>query len=164
MSLLPRKSVLALAAVIDIGITARPQPLSANALATRHRLPSRYLEPVLQRLVREGILDGKRGPQGGYILARDPPVITAGDILRVAGLLLEGEDQWNSESSPLLTKVVGPALAEAERAFLTALSRISLDDLMRLGVVCDSNEEAVDAIEETDGPLERQPSEHPHGD
>ena len=117
MSLLPRKSVLALAAVIDIGITARPQPLSANALATRHRLPARYLEPVLQRLVREGILDGRRGPQGGYMLARDPPVITAGDVLRVAGLLLEGEDQWDTESSPLLTKVVGPALAEAERAF-----------------------------------------------
>src|SRR5437016_3780071 len=80
MSLLPRKSFIALAAVIDIGLTACPQPLNANALAARHRLPARYLESVLQRLVREGILDAKRGPQGGYTLGRDLPVTTVGDI------------------------------------------------------------------------------------
>jgi hypothetical protein len=94
------------------------------------------------------------------MLARDPPVITAGEVLRVAGLLLEGEDQWNAESSPLLTKVVGPALAEAERAFLTALSRISLDDLMRLGVVWCPDEEPGGMLG-ADGQLEPQPSGDP---
>ena len=62
MPLLPRKGVLAIAAVIDIALHARGRPVAAKALASRHRLPPRHLEPVLQALVRHGILKGVRGP------------------------------------------------------------------------------------------------------
>jgi len=54
--------VLAIAAVIDVAINARARPVSAKSLAARHRLPPRHLEPVLQALVRDGILKGVRGP------------------------------------------------------------------------------------------------------
>src|SRR5579883_2442154 len=69
MSLLPQKGLLAIAAVIDVAIYARGQPVAAKALASRHRLPPRHLEPVLQALVRQGVLKGVRGPRGGYELA-----------------------------------------------------------------------------------------------
>src|SRR6516225_2050682 len=82
MQLLPRKGALAIAAVIDIAINARGRPVAAKSLATRHRLPPRHLEPVLQALVRHGILKGTRGPRGGYELAREQRRITADDILR----------------------------------------------------------------------------------
>ena len=85
MPLLPRKGVLAVTAVIDIALHARGRPVAAKALATRHRLPPRHLEPVLQALVRHGILKGIRGPRGGYELARDQRSITAEEILRAAG-------------------------------------------------------------------------------
>ena len=156
MSCLSRKSALALAAIIDIGLTARPQPLNANALAARHGLPARYLEPVLQRLVRQGILDARRGPQGGYTLARDLPPITAGDVLRVAGLLEDGPGEWSPQSSPLLTNVVAPALAEAEHAFSDALSRIRLEDLMRLGSAWRANEKTDREIRTTAENLESE--------
>jgi len=71
MPLMSRKGILAIAAVIDVAINARSQPVSAKALAARHKLPPRHLEPVLQALVREGILRGVRGPHGGYELARE---------------------------------------------------------------------------------------------
>lgn len=71
MPLLLRKGVLAIAAVIDVAIQAQGYPVSAKALAARHGLPPRHLEPVLQALVRYGILKGIRGPRGGYELARD---------------------------------------------------------------------------------------------
>jgi Rrf2 family iron-sulfur cluster assembly transcriptional regulator len=103
MPLLPRKGVLAITAVIDIALNARGRPVAAKALATRHRLPPRHLEPVLQALVRHGILKGIRGPRGGYELA-------------VAGSLL-------------LNKVVMPALGAAEDAFSAALARINVEDL-----------------------------------
>ena len=48
MPLLPRKGVLAIAAVIDIALNARGRPVAAKSLASRHRLPPRHLEPVLQ--------------------------------------------------------------------------------------------------------------------
>jgi len=52
MQLLPRKRILAIAAVIDIALQGRSGPVAAKALASRHRLPPRHLEPVLQALVR----------------------------------------------------------------------------------------------------------------
>jgi Rrf2 family transcriptional regulator, iron-sulfur cluster assembly transcription factor len=130
MPLLPRKGILAIAAVIDIALHAHGRPVAAKALATRHRLPPRHLEPVLQALVRHGILKGIRGPRGGYELAREQRRITADDILRAAGTVDDIGEAPHS-GSPLLSQVVVPALAQAERAFSTALSRISIEDLVR---------------------------------
>src|SRR5438128_706888 len=82
--LLPRKGILAIAAVLDIALHADGQPMAAKKLATRHRLPARHLEPVLQALVRKGVLKGVRGPRGGYALAREQRRISADDIVRAA--------------------------------------------------------------------------------
>jgi Rrf2 family protein len=130
MPLLPRKGVLAIAAVIDIAINARGRPVAAKALANRHHLPPRHLEPVLQALVRHGILKGIRGPRGGYELAREQRRITADDILRAAGTAEENDEPQQIDST-LLSKVVVPALTQAEQAFSTALGRINVEELTR---------------------------------
>jgi len=130
MPLLPRKAILAIAAVIDVALNAGGRPVAARALATRQRLPPRHLEPVLQALVRHGILKGIRGPRGGYELAREQRRITADDILRAAGTADDVEDMPLAESH-LLSKVVMPALTQAERAFSVALTRINLEDLVQ---------------------------------
>lgn len=106
------------------------QPISAKTLAARHGLPPRHLEPVLQALVRCGILRGIRGPRGGYELARDRRRVTANDILRAAGTVEEGE-QLTHQGSDLLLKIVLPAMANAEYEFGIALSRINLEDMAR---------------------------------
>ena len=130
MLLLPRKGILAIAAVIDIALHARGRPVAARALATRHRLPPRHLEPVLQALVRHGILKGIRGPRGGYELAREQRRITADDILRAAGTIDE-IDAPPINGSNLLEQVVIPALTQAEQAFSAALARINIEELAR---------------------------------
>jgi Rrf2 family protein len=130
MPLLPRKGVLAIAAVIDIGLNARGRPVAAKALASRHRLPPRHLEPVLQALVRQGVLKGIRGPRGGYELAREARRITADDILRAVGTVDEAEDAPLTKSS-LLAEVVMPALSRAEVAFSASLAHINVEDLVR---------------------------------
>ena len=130
MPLLSRKGILAIAAVIDVAINGRRRPVSAKALAARHKLPPRHLEPVLQALVREGILRGVRGPHGGYELAREHKRISAEDILRAAASTEENGDT-ELPGSALVTNVVQPALLEAERQFSTALSRINLEDMAK---------------------------------
>jgi Rrf2 family protein len=128
MSLLPHKGLLAIAAVIDVALNARERPVSARKLAARHNLPPRHLEPVLQALVRAGILKGIRGPRGGYQLGRERRRITAEDILRAAQSL-EEEAGASVPKSPLLSQVVLPAVAQADRAYSTALARISVEEL-----------------------------------
>jgi Rrf2 family iron-sulfur cluster assembly transcriptional regulator len=129
MPLLPRKGVLAVAAVIDVAMQEHGQPISAKALAARHGLPPRHLEPVLQALVRCGILRGIRGPRGGYELARDRRRVTANDILRAAGTVDEAD--LTHAGSDLLNKIVLPAMANAEQQFGVALARINLEDMAR---------------------------------
>ena len=130
MALVSRKGVLAITAVIDVAINARARPVSAKVLAARHRLPPRHLEPVLQALVRDGILKGIRGPHGGYELGRDRNRITADDILRAATTADDAEG-LPLPGSTLVNEIVRPALAETERTVSVALGRINVDDMVK---------------------------------
>jgi len=129
MALVSRKGILAIAAVIDIALHAKERPVSARELAARNGLPPRHLEPVLQALVREGVLRGIRGPGGGYELAGARQDITAESILRAAGTADEDDDMLSTATSPLLASVVVPAVSHAEKIFCEALARVSIEDM-----------------------------------
>jgi Rrf2 family protein len=129
MPLVSRKGLLAIAAVIDVALHSGARPVSAKALAARHALPPRHLEPVLQALVRNGILKGIRGPQGGYEMAREHGGVTAEDILTAAG---DAEALQEAElTSELVNSVVRPALDGAERSFSVALRQITVADMLK---------------------------------
>ena len=129
MPLVSHKGTLAIAAVIDVAINSATGPVCAKALATRHKLPPRHLEPVLQALVRDGILKGIRGPHGGYKVGREPANITAADILSSVGRIEEASEP--PPESHLVGAVVQPALAIAEQYFSSALREITVADLVR---------------------------------
>jgi Rrf2 family protein len=149
MILLSRRSLLAIAAVVDIALHARPSPVAAKHLATRHNLPPRHLETMLQALVRAGILKGVRGPRGGYEIARERRRITAGEIVRAA-MASTGEDSMPPvPESRLVDVVVGPMVARAGSAFLGELDVVTVDDLCRqaeAGRVFDDMQVAADFI------------------
>jgi Rrf2 family protein len=130
MPVVPRRGLLAIAAVIDVAPHASDRPVSAKAIAARHRLPPRHLEPVLQALVRDGILRGIRGPHGGYELGRNDDQISADDILQAAGAVEDSDEPL--PGSALINEVVRPALAEVERMFSAALDRVVISDLIKL--------------------------------
>jgi len=129
MILLSRRSMLAVCAVVDIAIHARPTPVAAKALAARHNLPPRHLETLLQSLVRANILKGVRGPRGGYELARERRRISMADIIRAA--LNEGDEETSGAESRLLTEVVSPLARDAGQQFLASLEAITLEDLCK---------------------------------
>jgi Rrf2 family iron-sulfur cluster assembly transcriptional regulator len=122
---LSRRSLFAIAAVVDVALHARPMPVAARALAERHNLPPRHLETVLQALVRAGILKGTRGPRGGYELARERRRVTVADILRATS----GTDEPGESKSSLVERVVLPVLTGAADAFLAELDRVTVEDL-----------------------------------
>jgi len=126
--LLPRRSILALAAVVDIALYCRPVPVSAKALAQRLGLPPRHLEPILQSLVHANILKGFRGPKGGYELAKERRKISASDILE--SVLEDGDTSYDSSAaSQLVDAVVLPMIAGASKSFLDELGNITIDDI-----------------------------------
>ncbi|MCS0494862.1 RrF2 family transcriptional regulator [Ancylobacter mangrovi] len=128
MPRLSDKSLLAIAAVVDVALHARGAPVAAKALAARHQLPPRHLEPVLQSLVHAGVLKGVRGPRGGYELARERRRITVAEVVRV----VEAEaGEAMAAFPPIVIDIVQPAVAEAERAFENALDEITIETLCR---------------------------------
>jgi Rrf2 family iron-sulfur cluster assembly transcriptional regulator len=127
MSLVPRKGLLAITVVLDVAIHSNGRPVSTKALEERNTLSRRHLEPVLLKLARAGVLKGTRGPRGGYMLGREPRQITVEDILRATQVLEDAE--LGAVGAPLVDHVILPAIAEAERLFSDALSRISIADL-----------------------------------
>ncbi len=127
MSAISRKAALAIEAVLYVALNAVDRTVRSGEITQRQSVPQRYLEPVLQALVREGVLVGVRGPRGGYKLARERRRISLGEIVRiVAGV--EGLDE-PPPLSPLQQQVIAPALAEAEATLMQTLEGISIDDL-----------------------------------
>lgn len=129
MNLLSRRSMLAIAAVVDVALHARPDPVPAKALADRHSLPPRHLETLLQALVRANILKGVRGPRGGYELASERRRITAGQIVRAAMASAEEEASVPAPQSPLVDLVIEPEIKTASHAFLAHLDGITVETL-----------------------------------
>jgi Rrf2 family transcriptional regulator, iron-sulfur cluster assembly transcription factor len=132
MNLLSRRSMLAIAAVVDIALHSRPSPVAAKALAARHRLPPRHLETLLQGLVHAKILKGVRGPRGGYELARERRRVTLGEIVRTAvGLSTADPDEVGARSK-LMDKVIEPSVRKAGEPFLHNLDAITIEDLCEI--------------------------------
>ena len=127
---LSRKTLLALEAVIDIAFNARPEPVQAKEITARQGVPQRYLEQVMQQLVRAGILKGVRGPRGGYRLARERRRISVGDIVRVVRSLESGEDPIEGDGGAELgLKVVRPLWLELQEELMQRLDAVTIEDL-----------------------------------
>jgi Rrf2 family transcriptional regulator, iron-sulfur cluster assembly transcription factor len=129
MNLLSRRCMLAIAAVVDVALHARPTPVAAKSLAARHKLPPRHLETLLQGLVHANILKGVRGPRGGYELARERRKITAGEIVRTALAMSAADQNEIGSGSKLLEKVIEPSVGKAGDTFLANLDAITVDQM-----------------------------------
>ncbi len=129
--MLPRRTLLAVAAVLDVARLGRANPLPAKSLAARHDLAPRQFETLLQALVRADILKSLRGPHGGYALARERRRISLGDIARALEPAKARAAASRSGKAGLLEAVVIPAVNQATAAFLQKLDATSLEALYR---------------------------------
>ena len=83
MMKLSTRSTYGMRALIELALTSGRGPVSASLIAARQDLSVAYLEQLLHRLKRRGIVTSVRGPRGGYALAREPQRITMAEVVRV---------------------------------------------------------------------------------
>ncbi len=75
-----------LRAVVAIAkLTRNDEPVSVTDVAKAEDLSDTYLEQLMSKLRRAGILKSYRGAHGGYVLGKDPNDITIAEILDAAG-------------------------------------------------------------------------------
>jgi len=84
-----------------------PGVLTIHDIAQRHHIPLKYLEQILLELKRGGVLESKRGVNGGYTLARSPEQISVGEVLRIV-------DGAFAESSCIHNEAMGGVCVEGQ--------------------------------------------------
>jgi Rrf2 family protein len=76
------KTDYALRAAIELAALDTDEPVKGEAIATAQGIPLRFLENILGDLRNAGIVESRRGVDGGYLLSRPPAEITLADVIR----------------------------------------------------------------------------------
>lgn len=84
---LSTKGRYGLRAMIDLADYSEEMPQSIASIAARQSISDSYLEQLMAKLKKAGLIASIRGSQGGYVLAKPGTEISVGDILRA----LEGD-------------------------------------------------------------------------
>lgn len=84
---LSTKGRYGLRAVLDLAVHTDDEAVALSQVAERQGISINYLEQLIAKLKKSGIVNGIRGAQGGYLLAKPAEEISIGEILRA----LEGD-------------------------------------------------------------------------
>lgn len=79
---LSTKGRYGLRAMIDLARYSEEEPVSIGSIAMRQGISERYLEQIVAKMKKAGLVKSIRGASGGYVLAKDSSEISVGDILR----------------------------------------------------------------------------------
>ena len=71
----------AVTAMVDLALHVEGKPVSLAAIAERQGLSQSYLEQLFSKLRKGGLVDGRRGPGGGYSFGRPINEISVGDVI-----------------------------------------------------------------------------------
>ena len=69
--------------ILDLAIYAKKGPVPLGDVAKRQNISVKYLEQLILKLKKAGLVESQRGPFGGHMLAKPPNEITIGDIVRI---------------------------------------------------------------------------------
>jgi len=115
----------AVTAMLDLALHYDRGPVSLAEIAERQGISQSYLEQLFARLRRNGLVDGLRGPGGGYKLGRPGDAISVADVIDAVNETVDA------------TRCGGQRNCHGEQRCLTHdlwedfLSKVSLDQLVR---------------------------------
>lgn len=127
------KTDYAIRAALEMAARSRDAELvKADAVAEAQRIPLRFLLSILNELRHAGIVESRRGQDGGYRLAAPPDQVTVADIIRA----IDGPLANVAGTRPEALELAGSALALRDvwislRSNIRAvLERVTLADIV----------------------------------
>lgn len=138
---LSRQVQYALCGIFDLAYNGAGEPVHVRRVGERQQIPHAFLEQIFQRLRRAGLVRGKRGPGGGFLLTRPPSEISLREVVEaIEGPLVggggagrSGEDALGAprEPSPHRPEFLWDELAGR---FAAVLGEIRVADVCREAV------------------------------
>lgn len=120
------KSEYALRAIFDLAAQRQGEPIRIADVARRQKIPQKFLELILAGMKQGGLVESRRGAEGGYLLARPPESVTVGDVLRaVEGGSARGRARRVAETP------FSDTWDQVDRAVSEVIDRTTFADLLR---------------------------------
>jgi Rrf2 family iron-sulfur cluster assembly transcriptional regulator len=109
-----------------------PEPISASEIAELQKIPEAYLHHVLRDLQAGGMLESRRGPSGGHMLARPAKEITVADVFMSFDRSLAPLDCVDSPEDCTLSGACSQRelWSDVERVLLERLRETRVSDLV----------------------------------
>lgn len=129
--LLSKKNQYAIRAVIEFVRHGREVPAKASCIAKLQGISVRFMEVILNDLKRGGILESRRGAEGGYLLAKRPQDITVLDVIELIDgpIKILGENGGNGKSDYFGKKAVENLWHEIEDGLAESFTSKTFDKL-----------------------------------
>jgi Rrf2 family protein len=125
------KADYAVRAALELAVADPDSPVKGEYLASAQAIPVKFLENILVDLRQAGIVQSRRGPDGGYWLTRPPHQVTVADVIRasdgpLASVRGEKPEDLAYDGVAAELRQVWIALRTSMR---DVLERVTLDDL-----------------------------------
>ncbi len=124
------KGKYGLVALMDICLYSRSEAVTLKSVSKRQDISERYLEQIFSILKKGGIINSKKGAQGGYFLARKPKDITVGEILNIleGGLKIVSPSEEKNDIECFMQKKIWNNI---NRQIETYFNSITLEELVK---------------------------------
>ena len=122
-------------ALFDIAFHNDGQPTQIKDISSRQAIPARFLEQIFQDLKRAGLVGAKRGPRGGYHLARPAYEIRLGDVVRAleGPIAITGREDGPKKAAVDGKDVTDAVFRELSRRIEGCFDDITIADMCRRG-------------------------------
>jgi Rrf2 family transcriptional regulator, iron-sulfur cluster assembly transcription factor len=122
-------------ALFDIAFHNGGQPTQIKDISARQTIPARFLEQIFQDLKRAGLVGAKRGPRGGYHLARPAYEIRLGDVVRAleGPIAINGRDEEATRPAVDGKDVTETVFRELSRRIEGCFDDVTIADMCRRG-------------------------------
>ena len=117
--------------MVELGLVYEGKPVSLRDIAKRQEISEKYLEQIVTRLGKAGLVKSTRGAQGGYRLEMEPSQITVGDILRVTEGSLTPVACLDDDECPRRERCVTYSVwSRVQEAVTRVVDQITLQELV----------------------------------
>ncbi len=123
---LSREEQYGIMALVDLAYNLNGGPAQVRQIAKRQRIPQRFLEQIFAKLRQAEVVTGKRGPRGGYSLAKNPKEIKLEEVMRALRPRLQEDERTDA---PPLAELIDTVWSEIEGSFQSTLRDVSLENL-----------------------------------
>jgi Rrf2 family iron-sulfur cluster assembly transcriptional regulator len=131
MEIIRRNTDYALRALVHLA-SAPEQIVTAGEIAKSQDVPVEFLQKIMQRFVRSGIVKSQRGAQGGFMLAKKPTEVTVQDVVEMMqGPVVMNRCLLGKDGCPRAPKCpLKNSWIDVEKKLANYMASITLKDLV----------------------------------